>query len=195
MWSHQDLEKKSIILLFILVVLFTLSCNSISQAINKQVEPPISNIPEPFSTPTKSPTPIIIETITTKQEELTSHSIWQVESYSINFEFSYDPFLWEVKLDSYNRSGLVSLIIDNCSLYPAGGHGFSEDWTLEMEHNYHNIHNLRKGTLLDNLGQVQSIYYYPDDGMFGLEISNSYVECAISAEEVIVTYKKTKNDD
>ncbi|MGB2964192.1 MAG: hypothetical protein WBB69_09410 [Anaerolineales bacterium] len=195
MRRHQALGKKSVSLLSIGLIVFTLSCNIISLAIFPRAETPSSNIPEPVTTQTKSPTPIVVETITPTPEELSVLSIWREESYLITFEFSYDPLLWEVDPNSGMFSKLVSLTIDNCSLFPEGGRGFSEDWTFEMEQNYLNDHNLRKGTLLDNYGQVQGIYYYPDEGMFGLEISNNLVECASAAEEVIITYRQVKIDE
>ena len=195
MRRHQALGKKSVSLLSIGIIVFSLSCNFISRAIFNRAETPSSYIPEPVSTQTKSSTPIVVDTITSTPEELSGLSIWWVESYLITFEFSYDPLLWEVEPNSGRFSKLVSLTIDNCSLFPEGGRGFSEDWTFEMEQNYLNDHNLRKGTLFDNHGQVQAIYYYPDEGMFGLEISNNLVECASAADEVIITYRQVKIDE
>ncbi len=194
MQKHQALGKKTVSLLFIGLITFTLSCNFTNRYIFNRSETPSSNTPEPVSTETISPTQIVVETITSTPEELSVLSIWRVESYDKTFEFSYDPLLWEVEPDSEMFSKLVSLTIDNCSLFSSSGRGFSEDWTIEREQNYLNDHNLGKGTILDNHGQVRGIYYYPDEGMFGLEISNNLVECASAAEEVIITYQKVNID-
>jgi len=195
MRRHQAVGKKSVSLLSIGFIVFILSCNFFSWTTFNQTETPSSNILEPVSTQTETPIPIVVETISSAPEESSELSIWRVESYLITFEFSYDPLLWSVEPNNGEFSKLDSLTIDNCSLFPVGGHGFSEDWTFELEQNYLNDHKLRKGTLFDNHGQVQGIYYYPGEGMFGLEISNNLVACASAADEVIKTYRQMIIDE